>query len=599
MDNDDKVLATDQSLVEADDAEAPDNGQEPVVDAEDAQIVDEQAEQPAAETEPSAPAEPALEDLPVSEVDTPPVDENPAAEAEAEAPPDAPPAEFEEDAVLPEEVADTYSDQEARTDVDAEDLTPPAEDTADTADEPAAVEDVAPEAEVAAEPAEDAAPEADDAEDLMPATEDAAPDIADEPAAVEDAAPEAEVAAEPAEDAAPEADDAGDVDADKKLFLAALSGESFADDEFMFQPLKRGQIIDGTIAGISDSEILVDVGAKSEGLIAGRELESLDPEILGDLAVGDDVRVYVLNPEDSKGHILLSLRRALEEQDWQVAEEHLESKQSYESKVQSYNKGGLIVPFGRIRGFVPASQVSMRRRGRGSGDSPEERWGDMVNEPIMVKVIEVDRGRNRLILSERAAERELREKRRATLIDELSVHQRRKGRVVRLTDFGAFVDLGGADGLVHLSELSWKHVNHPREVVNVGDEIEVEVISLDPERQRIGLSLKNCLADPWTTIDQDYTAGQLVQGKVTKLTKFGAFASIVDNPAIEGLIHISELADHRVKHPREVLDEGDVVTLRIIRIEPDRRRLGLSLKQVDSEEYMFDDWQDFVNPGNS
>jgi small subunit ribosomal protein S1 len=248
---------------------------------------------------------------------------------------------------------------------------------------------------------------------------------------------------------------------------------------------------------------------------------------------------------------------------------------------------------------VPASQVGRERRRQGKGSTPEERWGDMVGEAIAVKVLEVDRSRNRLILSERAADRERRSERRAELIDELEVGQRRTGRVVRLTDFGAFVDLGGADGLVHLSELAWRHVDHPKDVLNAGDEIEVEVINLDKERQRIGLSRKNCLRDPWDVVEEDFRAGQLVQGRITKLTKFGAFAALIDRPEIEGLIHISELADHRVAHPRDVVNEDEVLTLRILRIEPQRRRMGLSLRQVDSAEYIDDDWEDLVSAASN
>lgn len=404
----------------------------------------------------------------------------------------------------------------------------------------------------------------------------------------------------PVEAATAEADSSAgvgpsDEESDKQLFLSALNGEAHTDEgEFMFAPLQRGQIIKGTVASKSDTEILVDVGAKSEGLITGRELELLEDAVVQGLQVGGEIYVYVLTPEDREGRTLLSLRRALEEQDWRTAEEYLRAGRTHESRIAGYNKGGLIVPFGKVRGFVPASQISMERRRRSDGTTPEERWGDMVGEEILTRVIEVDRGRNRLILSERATEQEQRRKRRAELLESLEVGQRRKGRVVRLTDFGAFVDLGGADGLVHLSELSWKHVNHPREVLHVGEEIEVEVISLDREQQRIGLSLKNCLADPWDSLAAEYRPGQLVQGRVTKMTKFGAFASLVDRPEIEGLIHISELSDRRVKHPREVVNEDDILTLRIIRIEPERRRLGLSLKQVDLEEYIEGDWQDII-----
>ncbi len=238
--------------------------------------------------------------------------------------------------------------------------------------------------------------------------------------------------------------------------------------------------------------------------------------------------------------------------------------------------------------------VSRERQRRAVGDSPEERWGGMVGEDIAVKVVEIDRSRNRLILSERAAAREWREKQKARLLEELTVGEVRKGRVISLADFGAFVDLGGADGLVHLTELSWSHVTHPREILEVGQEVEVQVISVDRDRKRIGLSLKRQEDDPWQRIVRNYEVHQLVQATVTKLTKFGAFARLVDAPEIEGLIHISELADYRVSHPREVVLVGDVLTLRIVKIDPEQRRLGLSLRQVDSAKYMDQDWQAIV-----
>jgi small subunit ribosomal protein S1 len=389
---------------------------------------------------------------------------------------------------------------------------------------------------------------------------------------------------------------------DEELFLAALEGEmptSSRDDSDDFMPtVKRGQIIQGTVASITENEILVDVGLKSEGIVTSRDLERLDPEVLEGLSVGDDIHVYVLSREGPDGNIVLSLRRAMEEQDWIDAEAYLNSAETYWSSIEGYNKGGLIVRFGKVRGFVPASQVSRDRQRRSNGSTPDERWAHMVGDEIAVKVIEVDRGRNRLILSERAAEKDIREKRRSELIDTLEVGQIITGDVISLTDFGAFVDLGGADGLIHLSELSWKHVTHPREVLSVGDEVEVEVIHVDKDRQRIGLSRKNRLADPWETLDDTYEPDQLVQGTVTKLTKFGAFARLVDLPEIEGLIHISELADRRVKHPREVVEEGQVVTLRIIRIDSHQRRLGLSLKRVNLEEYADQDWRSMLSSIN-
>lgn len=381
---------------------------------------------------------------------------------------------------------------------------------------------------------------------------------------------------------------------DEELFLAALSGDVPVGDEYhdlMFAPIKRGQIIKGTIAGKTESEILIDVGVKSEGIITGREFEKIDHETKNSLRVGDTVNVYVLAPEGPGGHVQLSLHRALEEQDWQDAEELQQKGASYESKVTGYNKGGLIVHVGKLRGFVPASQISRERQSRATGATPEERWSQMVGDEIIVKVIEVDRGRNRLILSERAAAKEWRAKRRSELLESLEVGQVRTGRVISLADFGAFVDLGGADGLIHLSELSWEHIAHPKEVLKIGDEVEVEVINIDQEHQRIGLSRRKCLADPWNTIVTLYKPGQLVQATITKMTKFGVFARLVDRPEVEGLIHISELSDRRIGHPREVVEENQVLTLRVIRIESERRRIALSLKQVTSEEYADSDWR--------
>lgn len=355
--------------------------------------------------------------------------------------------------------------------------------------------------------------------------------------------------------------------------------------------IKRGTIVEGTVLSTSPTEVLVDLGEGVVGVIASRELDRMDREALEALKPGSFVSAYVLKAKGPDGHPVLSLARAEEERNWSLAEQHYQTKEAYYSKIAGYNKGGLIVRFGTVRGFVPASQVSRDRLQRAVGDSPEERWGGMVGEDIAVKVVEIDRARNRLILSERAAMREWREKQKSRLLETLREGEVRKGRVISIADFGAFVDLGGADGLVHLTELSWKHITHPREVLQVGQEVEVEVISVDPQRKRIGLSMKRLERDPWQEVIANYSVGQLVQATVTKLTKFGAFARLVDRPEIEGLIHISELADYRVSHPREVVLVGDVLTLRIVKIDPNERRLGLSLRQVDSAKYIDQDWQ--------
>lgn len=361
--------------------------------------------------------------------------------------------------------------------------------------------------------------------------------------------------------------------------------------------LKRGDLVEGTILSTSPTLVTVDVGAPKEAVIPGHELERMNRRMLESLKAGEKIKAYVVNPHDHNGNIVLSVNRALEEIDWQTAEEYRQSQEVYESRIAGYNKGGLIVRFGRLRGFVPQSQMSMeRRRALTEGQSPEDRWGAMVNEPIVVKVMEVDRARNRLILSERFASRQSREKRKENLIKELEVGEVREGRVVSLEDFGAFVDIGGAEGLVHLTEMSWQHITHPREVLQVGQPVRVEVISIDQEHKRIGLSMKRQEPDPWDTIAINYAVGQLVQGSVTKLTKFGAFAQLVDVPEIEGLIHISELSDKRVNHPREVVNEGDKLTLRVVKIDIKNRRLGLSLKKVNSAEYLDLDWS--TTPGD-
>jgi small subunit ribosomal protein S1 len=353
----------------------------------------------------------------------------------------------------------------------------------------------------------------------------------------------------------------------------------------------RGEIREGVVARITPSEILVDVGAKSEGVITGRELDSLEESTRKALATGQKILVYVMDPEDRNGNIVLSLNRAREEQDWRDAETLLASQDVYSGAVAGFNKGGLIVKLGNVRGFVPASQLGPSRRRRSEGDTPEQKWARMVGEPMQVKVIEVDRGRNRLILSERAAAKESREAQKDRLLTEIKAGDVRKGHVISLAEFGAFVDIGGADGLVHLSELSWKHITHPNEVLHVGQEVEVVVLNVDHERKRIGLSLKRREDDPWTLIQRKYQIGQLITGTITKLAKFGAFARVEGEDEIEGLIHVSELSDGHIEHPREVVTEGQTLTLRVIKIEPDKRRMGLSLKRVASAEYADTDWE--------
>ncbi|MDF1500411.1 MAG: S1 RNA-binding domain-containing protein [Anaerolineales bacterium] len=369
---------------------------------------------------------------------------------------------------------------------------------------------------------------------------------------------------------------------------ALLDAESYE-----LETPQRGEIRTGTIARVSENDILVDVGAKSEGIILGRELDRLSEEERSGFEVGDEIQVYVVRSADRDGTILLSISRAEEEQDWQQAEEYMESQEPYEGLIDGYNKGGLIVKLGRLRGFVPASQVSISRRRRSDGETPDDRWGDMVGEPIITRVIEVDQRRNRLILSERAASREARDALKERLISELQPGEVRQGTVISLADFGAFVDIGGADGLIHISELSWKRIENPSEILEVGQEIDVKVLNVDAERKRISLSLRDLASDPWDKVMKGFEEGQLVEGTITKLTKFGAFAALkgTEEYEIEGLIHISELSDDHIEHPREVLQEGQDVAMRLIKIDDERRRIGLSLKQVDSAEFADVDWR--------
>ena len=372
---------------------------------------------------------------------------------------------------------------------------------------------------------------------------------------------------------------------------AANPMQSLLDSDSGMTMPRRGEIREGVIARITPGEVLVDVGAKSEGVITGRELETLDAAMRQSLVVGQTVLVYVMDPEDRNGNIVLSLSRAKEEKDWRTAEALLASQEVYTGPIAGFNKGGLIVKIGNVRGFIPASQLSAARRRRSEGETPEQKWGRMVGETTQVKVIEVDRSRNRLILSERAAVKESREAQKDRLLSEIKVGEVRKGHVISLAEFGAFVDIGGADGLVHLSELSWKRVNHPNEILKVGQEVEVVVLNVDRERKRIGLSMKRREDDPWLAIQKKYQVGQLVAATITKLTKFGAFARIEGEDDIEGLIHISELAEGHIDHPKDVVAEGQNVTLRVVKVDAEKRRMGLSLKRVASSAYADTDWE--------
>ncbi|MCE5258108.1 MAG: S1 RNA-binding domain-containing protein [Chloroflexi bacterium] len=365
--------------------------------------------------------------------------------------------------------------------------------------------------------------------------------------------------------------------------------ELLAEDSSSLSP-RRGDVLEGTIVGISPTEILIDIGAKCEGVVGERDLEQLDADYRKSLKVGAKAFVYVIRPEDGDGNVLLSLSRARVESDWQEAAKLYESGDVFEETVAGYNRGGLIVNIGRARGFVPASQIySIRVPREGTDEDREQLLEQIVGKKIQVKVIELDRRRNRLILSERAAIREWRQDQKDRLLDELQEGAVRHGVVSSLCDFGAFVDLGGADGLIHLSELSWRRVGHAKQVLEIGQEVDVLILSIDREKRRIALSLKRLQKEPWAAVEDQYQVGQLVPCTITKLTNFGAFARLDD--AIEGLIHISELSEDHINHPSEVVSEGQQITLRIIRIDSSRQRVGLSLRRVSEDQYSDDfDW---------
>lgn len=356
-------------------------------------------------------------------------------------------------------------------------------------------------------------------------------------------------------------------------FLTLLE-ESFAAEQ---QPM-RGDIVMGTILSIDNMGLLVDLGMKRDGVVPRNDLERLGEEAA--FHVGDEIPVMIIRPEDDEGNMIVSVAQAKQNEDWLRAEQLMNDDGVYEGRVADANRGGLIVPFGNLRGFVPASHVLDLPRGM----SEEDRKNYLVNmmgKDIAVKVIEVNRRRRRLVLSQREAQREKRDAKKNDLLENLHEGEVRSGRVSGLRDFGAFVDLGGADGLIHISELAWHRVKHPRELLNVGDEIDVYVLRLDQEGRRIGLSLKRLQPNPWSQVDEMYHIGQVVQGVVSRVTQFGAFVSL--DPGIEALLHASQISDPAPQDPTQLLQEGQPLSVRIISIEPSRQRLGLSIRDVDND----------------
>ncbi|HMP39266.1 MAG TPA: S1 RNA-binding domain-containing protein [Roseiflexaceae bacterium] len=352
-------------------------------------------------------------------------------------------------------------------------------------------------------------------------------------------------------------------------------------DVYDYARPQRGEVRDGIVMKIEDSSILVSIGTKREGVIPQQDLRAIGDEIVGNLKVGDTIQVYIQDPENRDGDLILSLTMVQVARDWEEAARLSAEGGIVQGQVIGYNKGGLLVQFNRIRGFVPASQVA-QLHGRTAAEERQQALQRMVGQTIPLKVIEVDRERNRLVLSERSATQEWRKAQKQRLLTELQPGDVLSGRVNQLTNFGAFIDLGGADGLAHISELSWQRVNHPREVLTPGQEVKVMVVEIDPGRERIGLSLRRLQPNPWETIDQRYALGQLVSGPVTNVAPFGAFVQIEE--AVEGLIHASELDSDPQTQPRDLLQPGQTVTARIISLDKQRQRMGLSLRRVGGDE---------------
>ena len=483
----------------------------------------------------------------------------------------------------PVEVEPSTADGNGSGDAEAAAETTPAEttpaDTADNGDAPAAetvTADEAPET-AAALPDEVAT-----AATTEPATA--------EPATAEPAT--AEAATEPALEATDteDAPAAGEEEEPEPAPVRDLGPEPTTMEELLaeqdsdIKSFKHGDVVEGAVVRIDKDEILVDIGAKSEGVVSNRELYGRHAESQPQLAIGDVVLVYVLQPESQEGHAVLSLRRAGLERKWRSMQEQFEAGVIIEAPVIDHNKGGLIVDCG-IRGFVPISQIVDFPR-RPQNDQPRdaaqeiaEKLMPFVGRKLRLKILEVNRKANRLILSEKVALYEERREKRDELFSSLQVGQKVTGTVRSIAPFGVFIDLGGIDGLVHKSELSWNKVNNPESGYKVGEEVEAEVIDINHERGRISLSIRRLQPDPWHSTVADFNVGDVIDGTVTKLVNFGAFVRVRDG--LEGLIHISELSHQRVAHPGDVVHEGQALKLKIISLDSERHRLGLSLKQAE------------------
>ena len=342
--------------------------------------------------------------------------------------------------------------------------------------------------------------------------------------------------------------------------------------------LRRGEIIEGVVMGASPDGVIVDVGTKTEAVIPQGEMLSLGAEGQSRLKAGDSVRVMVLQPMSSEGHGIVSLDRARGEEGWEILATRLETGEIFSAEIVGHNRGGVLANVEGVNAFIPLSQIDSIRR-----DNPDaaSALATLVGKEVRLKVIELNRRKNRAILSERAAMSEWRREQKERIIQELQEGEIREGRVSSITDFGVFIDLGGADGLAHLTELTWERGKKAKDLFNVGDEVKAFVLRVDRENRKISLSLKRAHPEEWDTAVDRFVIGQVLIGRVTKLMPFGAFVRL-DGP-IEGLIHISEITNRRIQHPKEVLDAGNVVPVKLVRIEKDRHRLGLSLRQARND----------------
>jgi small subunit ribosomal protein S1 len=345
---------------------------------------------------------------------------------------------------------------------------------------------------------------------------------------------------------------------------------------------RHGDIIIGVIVSVSPKSILIDIGGKCDAIVQSREVERMSYQSLKLLKPGQEVHAYVLDSEQDDGTVTVSLSRAAQESDWEIARKALRSKETVLLTVIEVNKGGVIVRMGKLRGFVPGSQLSPVWRSHQNTDDPENRWNALIGKELALTVIEVTPERNRLILSERNTT-DRRESKR-NILDKLEIGSVEDGTVSNVVPFGAFVNVKGIDGLLHVSEFSWRRVDNPREFLQVGQEVQVYILDIDLEKERLGLSLKRLVPDPWSVISDACTEGQLVDVEIVNLTTFGAFASLKDHPEIEGLIHISELSHEQLEHPNEVVQVGERYQVQIISLRPDERRIAFSLKSAQSAE---------------